>query len=264
MESRALLRRRCVRRRVRVRARSCTSEAGYTAAAEQAQAGLVAPLKDDTGDDIVSWVDGQVVTDWAAEITKREHAIDGYLNDADPAAPRSTGSAAARIPGWPGAGSATTRSDSTAYRSCCSRRSRSGSESSGPDTARHRANLEARGECASGIGNVRLDARSIGVGPDPSDYVDGVARPVSERQSPLPFGFAFENPRRFEPLSATERTADDARLLARRVFKNSSLLIAKARTADKEENWERDRKDLAARARWIGCSSRARPVTSGA
>ncbi len=81
----------------------------------------------------------------------------------------------------------------------------------------------------------------IGVGPNPSDYVDGVARPAGQRQSPLPFGFAFENPRSFEPLSAAERTADDARLLARRVFQNTSLLIAKVRTADKEENWERDR-----------------------
>jgi hypothetical protein len=44
----------------------------------------VAPLKDDTSEEIVSWVDGQVVTDWAAEMTKRERAIDGYLNDADP------------------------------------------------------------------------------------------------------------------------------------------------------------------------------------
>ena len=43
----------------------------YVAAAERAQAGLVGPLKDDTGDDIVSWVDGQVVTDWPAEIAKR-------------------------------------------------------------------------------------------------------------------------------------------------------------------------------------------------
>ena len=32
----------------------------------------------------MSWVDGQVVTDWAAEIAKRERAIEGYLDDADP------------------------------------------------------------------------------------------------------------------------------------------------------------------------------------
>ena len=81
----------------------------------------------------------------------------------------------------------------------------------------------------------------IGIGPNPSDYVDGVARPAAERQSPLPFGFAFENPRSFEPLSAAETTAYDGRLLARRVFQNTSLLVAKLRTVDKEENWERDR-----------------------
>ena len=46
------------------------------AAASRAEAGLVAPLKDDTSEEIVSWVDGQVVTDWAAEIAKRERAIE--------------------------------------------------------------------------------------------------------------------------------------------------------------------------------------------
>src|SRR6185436_19810954 len=46
-------------------------------------AGLVTPVKTDVTADIVSWVDGQVVTDWAAERDKRERAIDAYLNDAD-------------------------------------------------------------------------------------------------------------------------------------------------------------------------------------
>ena len=35
---------------------------------------LVGPLENDQSDDIVSWVDGQVVTDWAAEIQKRQQA----------------------------------------------------------------------------------------------------------------------------------------------------------------------------------------------
>ena len=35
----------------------------YTEAAQRAEAGLVAPLAEDPGDDIRSWVDGQVVTD---------------------------------------------------------------------------------------------------------------------------------------------------------------------------------------------------------
>ena len=56
-----------------------------------------------------------------------------------------------------------------------------------------------------------------------------------------PFGFAFENPRAFEPLTAAETSAYDARLLARRVFQNTSLLVAKLRTADHEDNWEQDR-----------------------
>ena len=68
-----------------------------------------------------------------------------------------------------------------------------------------------------------------------------MARPILQRQSPLPYGFAFENPRQFEPLSDAGEAAIDARLLARRAFKNSALLIAKLRTVDKEENWERDR-----------------------
>ena len=74
-----------------------------------------------------------------------------------------------------------------------------------------------------------------------SDYTDGVARPAAERRSPLPFGFAFENPRAFEPLSAAEATVYDGRLLARRVFQNTSLLLAKVRATEHEDNWERDR-----------------------
>ena len=49
----------------------------YVEAARRAEAGVVAPLADDTSDDIRSWVDGQVVTDWAMEIARRDHAIQG-------------------------------------------------------------------------------------------------------------------------------------------------------------------------------------------
>ena len=44
---------------------------------------MVNPLKDDSSEQIVSWVDGQVITDWTGEIAKRRKAIDGYLNDTD-------------------------------------------------------------------------------------------------------------------------------------------------------------------------------------
>jgi hypothetical protein len=39
--------------------------AATTAAAAKGTAGLVGPLATDTSAEIVSWVDGQVVTDWA-------------------------------------------------------------------------------------------------------------------------------------------------------------------------------------------------------
>ena len=55
----------------------------YAAAPGTVYGGLVRPLKDDTSEEIVSWVDGQVVTDWSAEIAKRERAIEGYLNDGE-------------------------------------------------------------------------------------------------------------------------------------------------------------------------------------
>src|SRR5688572_32546502 len=47
--------------------------------------GAISPPADDTSDQIVSWVDGQAVTDWAAEIPKRDQAIEQYLNDTDSA-----------------------------------------------------------------------------------------------------------------------------------------------------------------------------------
>jgi hypothetical protein len=216
----------------------------YKAAAERAQAGFVAPLKDDTGDEIVSWVDGQVVTDWAAEITKRERAIDGYLNDADPARAEKYGFRSGQNPrlAW-----SWFRNNPVGFNGVpfvLLKTILDLDPNHQNPTLRAIARIwkhEASVPAVAGTSATSWTLDHIGVGPDPSDYVEGVARPAGERQSPLPFGFAFENPRSFEPLSPTERTADDARLLARRVFQNTSLLIAKARTADKEENWERDR-----------------------
>src|SRR4029434_796379 len=52
-----------------------TATKATTAAVATGTAGLVGPLTNDTSDDIVSWVDGQVVTDWAAEIKKLDNEI---------------------------------------------------------------------------------------------------------------------------------------------------------------------------------------------
>ena len=216
----------------------------YAAAAARADAGLVAPLKDDTSDEIVSWVDGQVVTDWTAEIAKRDRAIDGYLNDTDPARAEKYGFRSGQNPqlAW-----SWFRDNPVGFNGVpfvLFKTILDLDPNHANPTLRAIARIWKR-EAIVPVrrGHRRRGGRSITSASDRtrSDYVDGVARPASERQSPLPFGFAFENPRTFEPLSAAETTVYDGRLLARRVFQNTSLLIAKLRTADKEENWERDR-----------------------
>jgi hypothetical protein len=218
-----------------------------TVAAARAAEGMVAPLEplEDAGSaEIVSWVDGQVVTDWTAEIAKRDQAIERYLSDSDPARAEKYGFRSGQHPrlawSWfldnpvgfngvpfvvlktifdldPNHENPTLRSIARIWK------------------------REAIVPAGSGTSTTAWTADHIGIGPNPKDYVDGIARPAGERQSPLPFGFAFENPHSFEPLSNAETTVIDGRLLARRVFRNTSLLIAKLRQTSTEENWERDR-----------------------
>ena len=54
-----------------------SEETKLASTANATSGGLVGPLKDDSSNDILSWVDGQVVSDWSAEIAKRDRAIDG-------------------------------------------------------------------------------------------------------------------------------------------------------------------------------------------
>lgn len=209
-----------------------------------AGSGLVAPLKDDTSDAIVSWVDGQVVTDWPAEAARRERAIEGYLDDTDPERAAKYGFRSGHTPrlAW-----SWFRDNPVGFNGVpfvLFKTILDLDPNHVNPTLRALARIWKRQALVpDGPGGPAsawtLD--HLGVGPDPSDYADGVPRPPAARQAPLPFGFAFENPRTFEPLSEVERAAYDARLLARRVFKNTALLVAKARTADREENWERDR-----------------------
>ena len=216
----------------------------YAAAAERASGGVVGPLKDDTSEQIMSWVDGQVVTDWAAEIAKRERAIAGYLDDADPVRAEKYGFRSGQNPrlAWNWFRDNPVGFNGVPY--VLFKTILDLDPNHENPTLRAIARIwkrEAIMPVGSGTPATQWTLDHLGVGPNPSDYVDGVALPASERHSPLPFGFAFENPQSFEPLSAAERTADDARLLAKRVFQNTSLLLAKVRTADKEENWEADR-----------------------
>jgi hypothetical protein len=216
----------------------------YVEAARRAEAGVVAPLADDTSDDIRSWVDGQAVTDWTMEIARRDRAIQGYLDDNDPGRAAKYGFRSGQHPqlawswflnnpvgfnGVPFVLFKTILDLDPDHQNPALRR-----------IARI-WKRESALPLGSGASATRWTIDHIGMGPSPSDYADGVARPDSARRSPLPFGFAFENPRTFEPLSAAETTLYDGRLLARRVFSNTSLLLAKMRATEHEDNWERDR-----------------------
>lgn len=217
---------------------------GDEAAGDEAGGIVVAPPARDTDDAIVSWVDGRAITDWGAEIAKRDRAIAAYLDDADPKRAAAYGFRAGQNPrlAWDWF-----RHNPVGFNGVpfVLLKTILDLDPNDPDPKlRAIARIwkrEAALPLGSGAPATTWTLDHIGIGPDPADYADGVARPADERGSPLPFGFAFENPRSFEPLSPAARSADDARLLARRIFKNTSLLIAKMETVDKEDNWERDR-----------------------
>ena len=240
--------------------------AEYAAAANGRVRPSSAPLEDDTSDEIMSWVDGQVVADWAAEIGKREQAIERYLNDTDPARAEKYGFRSGQNPqlAW-----SWFRDNPVGFNGVpfvlFKTISRSRSEPREPDAPLDRADLEARSgvPARSEATGARWTIDHIGMGPNPADYVDGVARPAGERQSPLPFGFAFENPRSFEPLSAAETKA------VRRTAAGPPR-VSEHEPARREAASDGTRGELGAgsaglrepRARWIACSCRARPATS--
>ena len=221
-----------------------TESRGYLPPGGTAEAGFVAPLKDDSSEQIVSWVDGQTVTDWPAEIAKREKAIDGYLSDTDPGRAEKYGFRSGQNPrlAWDWFRNNPVGFNGVPFVLLKTILDLDPNHQNPALRAIARIwKREAIVPAAAGSSPPAWTLDHIGVGPNPADYADGVALPAGRRQSPLPFGFAFENPRSFAPLSAAERTADDARLMAKRTLQNTSLLLAKVRTADKDENWERDR-----------------------
>ena len=207
--------------------------------------GLVGPLKDDSGDQIVSWVDGQIVTDWprgSREARSRHRWLPGRLRSGprrELRFPQRAESAAGLelVPQQPG------RVQRRAVRPASRRFSISIRITRIRRCAPSRASGNARRPSPGRLGtSTAWTLDHIGVGPDPSDYVDGVARPVGQRQTPLPFGFAFENARDVRAADRRRENAPPTRGCWRaRVHRTRRLLIAKLQTADKEENWEHDR-----------------------
>jgi hypothetical protein len=207
-------------------------------------ADFVAPPTVDSSPEIVSWVDGHVITDWTAEIAKRQKAIDGYLDDTDSVRAAKYGFRSGQTPrlAW-----TWFRENPVGFNGVPFVLFKTILDLNPDDenpTLRTLARIWKRETplpLGTGATATTWTLDHLGVVPNPSDYTDGVVRPGGDRRSPLPFGFAFENSRTFEPLSSSDTAVYDARLLTRRVFTNASLLVAKLRTVDHEDNWEKDR-----------------------
>ncbi len=209
-----------------------------------ADASLVRAPEADTSEAIVSWVDGKAVSDWRAERDRRDRAIARYLNDDDPDRAATYGFRAGQTPrlAW-----SWFRNNPVGFNGVPFVLFKTlldlDPDHADPDL-RAIARIwkrEAVLPAAAAATDPVWTFDHIGVSAPPEDYTDGRLRAAGDRRSPLPAGFAFENPRAFTPLSRPQLATLDARLAARRTFTNTSLLIAKTRTADREENWERDR-----------------------
>jgi hypothetical protein len=204
--------------------------------------GRLLPPREDTSDAIVSWVDGQPVVDWAAEIAKRDLAIESYLNDSDPVRAKKYGFRSGQTPrlAWDWFQNNPVGFNGVPFVLLKTILDLDPNHEN--PTLRAIARIWKREAVVpSGGPAAPWTLDHIGVRPSAEDYLEGVARPINERKSPLPYGFAFENPRLFEPLSRIETKVADVRLFNKRVFRGTSLLIAKLRTADTEDNWEHDR-----------------------
>ncbi|PYR64839.1 MAG: hypothetical protein DMF88_21870 [Acidobacteria bacterium] len=224
---------------------ACGRKAGYDApeykaAADAAKSGFVVPLQDDSSADIMSWVDGAPVTDWNAEIQKRDHAIEGYLNDADPGRAEKYGFCSGQNPklAWEWFNNNPVGFNGVPYVLLKTIFDLDPNDRNPALRAIARIwKRQATVPDASGGEAWTMD--HIGISPRPNDYDNGVARPAGP--AALPYGFAFENPQSFAPLDAVQRVTVDTRLGARELAQKAFLLAAKLKTVDHEDNWEKDR-----------------------
>jgi hypothetical protein len=227
---------------------ACTKKGGegvssaseYKAAAEAAKSGFVAPFDQDSSDEIMSWVDGEPVKDWSVEIAKRERAIDGYLNDTDPARAAKYGFRSGQTPklAWDWFNNNPVGFNGVPY---VLLKTMFDLDPDDRNPALRRIARIWKHEAVVPVapGTSRWTMDHIGVSPRPGDYDQGVARQLDA--AAVPYGFAFENPQTFRPLTPAQRAEVDARLGARALAQKAFLLAAKLKTVDHEDNWERDR-----------------------
>ena len=224
---------------------ACGRKAGYDApaykaAADAARGGVVAPLQDDSAADIMSWVDGAPVTDWNAEIQKRDRALEAYLNDADPGRAEKYGFRSGQNPkmAWEWFNNNPVGFNGVPYVLLKTIFDLDPNDRN-PALRTIARIWKRQATVPTSSGGDAWTMDHIGISPRPDDYDNGVARPAGP--AALPYGFAFENPQAFAPLDAVQRVTLDTRLGARELAQKAFLLAAKLKTVDHEDNWEKDR-----------------------
>ena len=170
-----------------------------SAATDPGKSGLVAPMEDDSAADIMSWVDAAPVTDWGAEIQKRDRGDRG-LSQRRRCGPGGEvpASAAVRARGWRGTGSTTIRSDFNGIPFVLLKTLFDLDPNDPNPTLRTIARVwkrQATALTASGPDAWTMD--HIGVSPGRASTDNGIARPAGP--AAVPYGFAFENPQTFVP-----------------------------------------------------------------
>jgi hypothetical protein len=227
---------------------------------------LVAPLKNDSGPEILSWVDGQPIADWPAEIARRDRAIEGYLSDSDPVRSETYGFRRGQTPqlawNW-------FRDNPVGFNGVplVLLKTILDLDPNHPQPAlralariwKHEAVIPGEAERLAPRGRSITSASSPirpttrrGGAPGQRAAVSAPLRLRLREPAHVRAAFRQRNGGR------RWTTAGAARL------QNTSLLIAKVRTAEVEDNWERDRPGFGSPGRWTACSCRARPVTSAA
>ena len=181
--------------------------------------------------------------------------------------PRCTVSAAGRIRGWPGAGSATTPSDSTACRSCSSRRF----WISIPITRTRRCGP------SPGSGNARQSCRRDREPPRPDGpsitSASGRTRPTTSTAWHAPHPNASHRCRS-DSRSRTLARSSRCRRPRRRPmtggcwhggsFRTRVCWLPRPAPRPRRRTGSATGRGSAIRERWIACSFRARPATSAA
>ena len=224
-------------------------------------------MQDDSSEQIVSWVDGQIVTDWAAETAKRQRAIDRYLDDTDPARAEKYGFRSGQNPqlAWHWF-----RNNPVGFNGVPFVLFKTILDLD-PDhenpTLRSIARIwkrEAVVPSTAGTAATEWTLDHIGIGADPSDYVDGVVRPANLRQIAASIRLCVREP----PLVRTAVLGrDDSRrrapARAPRLSEHDAADCQSCRQPTRKRTGKKIGPASAVQETWIVCSSRARPATSG-